>query len=46
MPLTAISDFEQLGEKDARFAALAEICRSHQGLWCTEAEEYLLNNWK
>ena len=46
MPLTAIADFGKLGEKNPRFAALDEICRSHRGLWCTEAEEYLLNNWK
>ncbi len=45
MPLTAIDDFEKLGKENRHFAALAEICRSHNGLWCTEAEEYLLGNW-
>ena len=45
MPLTAIDDFEKLGRENRHFAALAEICRSHNGLWCTEAEEYLLRNW-
>lgn len=46
MPLTAISDFPKIGEKDPRFAALAEITEAHNGLWCPEAEEYLLKNCK
>jgi threonine dehydrogenase-like Zn-dependent dehydrogenase len=45
MPLTAIDDFSKLGESDERFAKLAEIVESHNGLWCTEAEKYLLANW-
>lgn len=45
MPLTAIEDFPKLGETDPRFAALAEITQAHRGLWCPEAEEYLLQNW-
>jgi len=43
LPLTAISDFEQLGKKSSFFAALAEITSRHKGLWSTEAEEYLIN---
>lgn len=42
MPLTAISDFEELGMKDGRFFKLAQIVKEHSGLWCAEAEMYLL----
>ncbi|MBQ8207291.1 MAG: zinc-binding dehydrogenase [Clostridia bacterium] len=45
MPLTAISRFAELGENDARFAALAEIVARNHGLWCSEAEAYLLENF-
>jgi len=44
MPLTPISDFEKLGEKDVLFKNLAEICKRHKGLWSVEAETYLLAN--
>lgn len=46
MPLTAIDDFKKLGESDERFAKLAEIVGRHNGLWCTEAEKFLLANWR
>ena len=46
MPLTAIADFAEQGEEDPFFAALAEICDRHNGLWSTEAEQYLLANAK
>lgn len=42
MPLTAIEDFAKLGETDAVFKNLAEICDRHNGLWSVEAEKYLL----
>lgn len=42
MPMTAIADFAELGETDKNFAALAEIVARHNGLWCAEAEKYLL----
>ena len=45
MALTEISDFKRLGETDSRFAVLAEIVEKNNGLWCAEAEEYLLKNW-
>ncbi len=45
MPLTAIDDFARLGKEDARFADLAEIVSRNKGLWCLEAEQYLLSNW-
>ena len=42
LPLTAIADFEKLGESDPLFAKLAEITARHNGLWSPEAEKYLL----
>lgn len=45
MPLTAIEDFASFGKNDPRFAALAEITEAHRGLWCPEAEDYLLHHW-
>lgn len=42
MPLTAISDFRKLGEKNPLFIKLADICDHHDGLWSVEAEELLL----
>lgn len=42
MPMTAIDDFAKLGETNPLFAALAEICDRHNGLWSLEAERYLL----
>jgi len=44
MPLTAIADFAKLGEKDPLFAALHGIVESNNGLWCAQAERYLLSN--
>lgn len=44
MPMTAISDFEKLGEEDEMFKKLAEICKRHNGIWSDEAEKYLLAN--
>ncbi|MEI6131854.1 MAG: zinc-binding dehydrogenase [Bacillota bacterium] len=46
MPLTAIVDFEKLGETDQMFKTLAEIVVRHKGLWNVEAEKYLLANAK
>lgn len=46
LPLTALSEFEELGKTDERFKTLDEIVKSHNGLWCTEAERYLLDNFK
>ena len=44
LPLTAIADFEKLGETDPLFAKLAEITKRNNGLWSAEAEKYLLAN--
>ncbi len=43
LPLTAISDFAEKGKTDPLFARLAEIVDANNGLWCTEAENYLLS---
>ncbi|MBQ1263388.1 MAG: zinc-binding dehydrogenase [Oscillospiraceae bacterium] len=45
MPLTAIDDFEKLGESDERFKVMAKMVKEAGGLWCAEAEKYLLANF-
>ncbi len=45
LPLTAISDFAALGKTDSRFSVLDEIITKNNGLWCKEAEEFLLANF-
>ena len=42
LPLTAIEDFARLGETDAFWRNLAEICGRNRNLWNKEAEDYLL----
>lgn len=42
MPMTAIEEFEKLGENDKFFKELAAICKKHNNLWNGEAEKYLL----
>ena len=42
MPLTAISDFRELGKKHPMYNDLADICDRHDGLWSVEAEDLLL----
>ena len=44
LPLTAISDFEELGKENPFYAELAKIVSKTRGLWNVEAEEYLLEN--
>ncbi len=44
MELTAISDFRKKAENNPVFAALADIVEKNNGLWCLEAERYLLEN--
>ena len=46
MPLTAISDFAELGATDPLFAELGKITTANNGLWCPAAEKYLLENAK
>ena len=45
LPLTAIADFAELGKTDDRFKTMDELVKSHNGLWCAEAERYLLSNF-
>ncbi len=42
LDLVAIADFASRGKTEPFYAALDEIVSSHKGLWCREAEEYLL----
>jgi len=42
LPLTAIADFGEKGNTDPLFAALARIVTANNGLWCAEAERFLL----
>ncbi len=44
LPLIAISDLEKLGETNELYRELARIVNNNGGLWCTEAEDYLLAN--
>ncbi|MEG1548660.1 MAG: zinc-binding dehydrogenase [Clostridia bacterium] len=44
LPLTAISDFEEKGKTEALFRRLHQIVSANNGLWCGEAEKYLLAN--
>ena len=41
-----LTDLRAKGAEDARFTALADIVDAHNGLWCPEAEEYLLANFQ
>lgn len=45
MELTAIDDFRKKGETNPHFAKLADITEANRGLWCPDAEKYLLENW-
>lgn len=46
LPLTAIEDFRAKGAADSLFAKLADIVEANNGLWCLEAERYLLDHAK
>ncbi|MDD6800255.1 MAG: zinc-binding dehydrogenase [Firmicutes bacterium] len=46
LPLTAIADFAEKGKNDPMFAELDRIVKGNNGLWCSEAEKYLLANAK
>ena len=46
LELTALDDFAEKGKECPMFARLAEIIAANNGLWCTEAEKYLLANCK
>lgn len=44
IPLVAIDELPELGKTDPLWAALAEIVERNGGLWCAEAEAYLLEH--
>jgi L-sorbose 1-phosphate reductase len=44
LPLTAISDFAEIGKTNPFYAGLAKIVARTNGLWSVEAEAYLLDN--
>lgn len=44
LPLVAIDDFAKLGETDPLYSELDRIVKANGGLWCAEAEKYLLEN--
>ncbi|MCM8710150.1 zinc-binding dehydrogenase [Clostridium sp. SYSU_GA19001] len=44
MELTAIDDFEKLGENNEFYKRLAEICKKNNNVWCEEAEKFLLES--
>ena len=44
IPLIAIADLEELGKTNELYRELAKIVKKNNGLWCAEAEEYLLSN--
>jgi L-sorbose 1-phosphate reductase len=46
MPLTALSDLEELGRKDSFYSGLSEIITKNDYIWSVEAEKYLLANAK
>ena len=46
IPLIAISDLKELGKTNPLYKALAEIVDKNGGVWCVEAENYLLKNFK
>ena len=44
LPLIAIADLEELGKTNDLYWELASIVKNNGGLWCAEAEKYLLEN--
>lgn len=46
MDLTAIEDFHKKGENDPFFKDLADIVEKNDGIWCGEAEEFILTHGK
>ncbi len=44
LPLTAITEFEEMGKTDPFYKELAKLVAKTKGLWNVEAEEYLLEN--
>ena len=45
LKLTALEDFEKLGQTDQRFKVLDSLVKENNGLWNSKAEKYLLENF-
>ena len=45
LPLIAISDLKELGKENELYRVLGEIVERNGGIWCAEAEAYLLKNF-
>jgi len=45
LKLTALEDFERLGQTDQRFKVLDRLVKENNGLWNSKAEKYLLENF-
>jgi hypothetical protein len=46
LELTALADFKEKGKSNQLFKKLDELIEKNNGLWCAEAEEYLLKTAK
>ena len=46
MPLVALDELAELGKTDPLYRELARIVADNNGMWCAEAEKYLLANAK
>ncbi len=44
IPLVALTELETLGKTDPMWKKLDEIVKANGGLWCAEAEQYLMEN--
>lgn len=44
LPLTAIKDFRKIGETNPFFHDLYMIMKKTDGIWCKEAEDYVIKN--
>ena len=44
IPLVALEDLPELGKRDPMWAEVDAIVKRNNGLWCAEAERYLLAN--
>ncbi len=44
LPLTAIKEFRKKGETDPFFNELYKIMKTTDGIWCKEAEDFVINN--
>lgn len=46
LPLVALADLAELGKDNELYRELAKIVAKNNGMWCAEAEKYLLANAK